>query len=119
MLTRRHASIIYKYVTYDPAEAMKNLFEKFGKVLECQIIQDPVTKRSRLAWRSASVKCVYVFAHLQKQPVLCVHVSICMWLYSSPCRGFGFVTFEDQESVRGVLDAHERQPLTLDHKKVG
>ncbi|XP_065890480.1 RNA-binding protein Musashi homolog 1-like isoform X2 [Dysidea avara] len=60
-------------------EAMKNLFEKFGKVLECQIIQDPVTKRSR---------------------------------------GFGFVTFEDQESVRGVLDAHERQPLTLDHKKI-
>ena len=29
-------------------EAMKNLFEKYGEVLECQIIQDPVTKRSRL-----------------------------------------------------------------------
>ena len=28
-------------------EAMKNLFEKYGEVLECQIIQDPVTKRSR------------------------------------------------------------------------
>lgn len=60
-------------------EAMKNLFDKYGEVLECQIIQDPVTKRSR---------------------------------------GFGFVTFRDQESVRDVLEAHEREPLTLDHKKI-
>ena len=35
------------------------------------------------------------------------------------CRGFGFVTFRDQESVQEVLEAHEREPLTLDHKKVG
>lgn len=36
------------YRPLSPVEAMKNLFEKYGEVLECQIIQDPVTKRSRL-----------------------------------------------------------------------
>lgn len=90
------------------AEAMKNLFEKYGEVLECQIIQDPVTKRSRLV----SLWCV----QLQTARALCTRADLC---FRAMHRGFGFVTFRDQESVQDVLDAHEREPLTLDHKKVG
>jgi len=41
--------MLLPFAVWIHVEAMKNLFEKYGEVLECQIIQDPVTKRSRLA----------------------------------------------------------------------
>ena len=92
---------------------MKNLFEKYGEVLECQIIQDPVTKRSRLV---EFLMARSVQASLEAGSLRFVYTCS---LTRQFCRGFGFVTFRDQESVQDVLDAHEREPLTLDHKKVG
>lgn len=60
-------------------------------------MKDPVSKKSRyqrpLGWFS-----VMIFHPL--------------------CRGFGFVTFKDPQTVRKVLDAHNSTPISIDEKTV-
>jgi RNA recognition motif-containing protein len=34
------------------------------------------------------------------------------------CRGFGFITFKDPESVEKVLNVHTEQPICIDEKTV-
>ena len=79
-------------------ESLKTYFQKFGEVSDSVIMLDPITKRPRYApmkmtFPSNRSCCVRVLA----------------------CRGFGFVTYADPNSVDEMM---KHGPHTLDNKTV-
>jgi len=78
-------------------ENLKNYFTQFGEVLECMIMKDAITKRSRY----------FILLEYFHQLII---ISFCLL-----SRGFGFITFKDANSVEKVLakDVH-----MLDEKQV-
>jgi RNA recognition motif-containing protein len=78
-------------------ENLKNYFTQFGEVLECMIMKDAITKRSRY----------FILLEYFYQLII---ISFCLL-----SRGFGFITYKDANSVDKVLakDVH-----MLDEKQV-